>query len=159
MMKKILVILIFFTALESILFLSFGYSDIYKVFINGNDINTEARLIDGKIFIPVRTVCEALGAKVEWNGNNSSISIISSGVDNDTVVPEVIKSVSPYVVGIIGNYKDYADNSTSRYSEEIIHGTGVVIKTDGEILTNAHVVKDMDKLWLYLPTEAVMKHK
>jgi serine protease Do len=69
---------------------------------------------------------------------------------NDELVPGVLKSVSSCVVGIIGNQKEDSGYSASKYSEEIVHGTGVIIKSNGEILTNAHVVKSMDKIVVVL---------
>ncbi|MGM1050152.1 MAG: S1C family serine protease [Bacillota bacterium] len=54
-------------------------------------------------------------------------------------VPQVIKKMSPSVVGIIG--KTSGGNTQSgedRYN--LTHGTGVIFKSDGWIITNAHVV-------------------
>lgn len=70
---------------------------------------------------------------------------------NDELIPQVIKAVSPSVVGIVGNRKDMEDSAyNSKYSEDIIHGTGVIIKSNGEILTNAHVVNEMDRIIVIL---------
>ncbi|RUT33230.1 trypsin-like serine protease [Paenibacillus zeisoli] len=59
------------------------------------------------------------------------------------VVPQIIKKVSPSVVGIIGRTtnaesKDQGDN---RYN--LAHGTGVILKSDGWIVTNTHVVQGL----------------
>ncbi|MGE5703857.1 MAG: S1C family serine protease [Clostridia bacterium] len=58
-------------------------------------------------------------------------------------IPDLIKRVSPSVVAIIGK-------PTETYGKEerfnLAHGTGVVIKADGWIVTNAHVVKDMSNI-------------
>jgi serine protease Do len=59
-----------------------------------------------------------------------------------SIVPDVIKKVSPSVVAIIG--KPIDENSSNRFS--LAHGTGVIVKSDGWIVTNAHVVKDMDRI-------------
>lgn len=70
---------------------------------------------------------------------------------NDEAIPKIIEAVSPCVVGIIGNRKDTGNSDYSgRYSEDIIHGTGVIIKPNGEILTNAHVVDEMDGILVIL---------
>lgn len=70
---------------------------------------------------------------------------------NDETVPRIIQEVSPCVVGIIGNHKDTGYSAyNSKYSEDVIHGTGVIIKSNGEILTNAHVVSEMDKILVIL---------
>lgn len=59
------------------------------------------------------------------------------------IIPQIIKKVSPSVVGIIGRTtnsenKDQGDN---RY--DLAHGTGVIIKSDGWIVTNTHVVQGL----------------
>ncbi|KAF6582202.1 trypsin, partial [Paenibacillus sp. EKM208P] len=57
-------------------------------------------------------------------------------------VPQVVKNVSPSVVGIIGRS---ATGETvaggDRYN--LAHGTGVIIRTDGWIVTNAHVIEGL----------------
>lgn len=119
-----------------------------KVVVNGKEVNAEARMIDNKVYIPARAVSESLGAKVDWNGESRTVSV--SLKNNDELVPEVLKNVSPSVVGVIGNLKESSEYSSGKYSEDIVHGTGVIIKSTGEILTNAHVVKDMDKIVIVL---------
>ena len=70
---------------------------------------------------------------------------------DDEMIPRVNKTVSPWVAGIIGTKKNMEDSIYSNnYSEDIIHGTGVIIKSNGEILTNAHVVKNMDNIIVIL---------
>ena len=70
---------------------------------------------------------------------------------DDEIIPKVISEVSPCVVGIIGNLKDNGNTAdNNRYYENMVHGTGVIIKSNGEILTNAHVVKDMDRIIVIL---------
>ncbi len=59
-----------------------------------------------------------------------------------SIIPDVIKKVSPSVVAIIGKPAD--EESSNRFS--LAHGTGVIVKSDGWIVTNAHVVKDMDRI-------------
>ncbi len=58
-------------------------------------------------------------------------------------IPEVIKRISPSVVAIVGKPTDSFDKE-DRFN--LAHGTGVVIRPDGWIVTNAHVVKDMSNL-------------
>ncbi|MBC7765139.1 MAG: trypsin-like peptidase domain-containing protein, partial [Hyphomonadaceae bacterium] len=120
-----------------------------KVIVNGNEIKTEAKIIDDHVYVPIRAVSESMGAKVSWNGNTSTATI--SSASNDEIVPEVIKTVSPSIVGIIGTLNDSGDYSNqNKYIDQFVHGTGVIIKSDGRILTNAHVVKDMGKIVVVL---------
>ena len=59
----------------------------------------------------------------------------------------MIENASSSVVAIVGNYKpEYMTGTVSNYNELTAHGTGVVIKSGGIILTNAHVVSDIDNI-------------
>ena len=81
---------------------------------------------------------------VNWDGNTRSVYIDS---DEDTVTAQVIENASSSVVAIVGNYKpEYMTGTVSNYNELTAHGTGVVIKSGGIILTNAHVVSDIDNI-------------
>lgn len=53
-------------------------------------------------------------------------------------VPQVISLMSPSVVGIIGKAASGGGEVDDRYN--LAHGTGVIWKSDGWIVTNAHVV-------------------
>ena len=100
-----------------------------NLFVNGSHINTNVIMQDDTTYIPVRAVSEAMGANVEWDQQTTSVHVTMS---EETLIPNIIEKVSESVVAIAGNYKQ-------GYS----FGTGVVIKSGGSILTNAHVVEDM----------------
>ncbi|MFR2181659.1 MAG: trypsin-like peptidase domain-containing protein, partial [Hominilimicola sp.] len=119
-------------------------SDNINIFVNGNALNTGAFIMNDSTYIPLRAVSEALGSNVNWDGNTSSVYIDS---DEDTVTAQVIENASSSVVAIVGNYKpEYMTGTVSNYNELTAHGTGVVIKSGGIILTNAHVVSDIDNI-------------
>ncbi|GGN92994.1 S1C family serine protease [Saccharibacillus kuerlensis] len=67
-------------------------------------------------------------------------------------VPQIIKQVSPSVVGIIGevSLEDMEDwDSEGGSGEEgynLTHGSGVIIRSNGWIVTNAHVVDGMQNI-------------
>lgn len=115
-----------------------------NVEVNGTQIDTDAVIIDDKTYVPLRGVFEAAGAEVSWNEETQTAGInISNSLSDDELIPSVIETVSPSVVGIIGRGK------TENYygsQEGIMSGSGVIIKTGGEILTNAHVVKNMNTI-------------
>lgn len=115
-----------------------------NVEVNGTQIDTDAVIIDDKTYVPLRGVFEAAGAEVSWNEETQTAGInISNPLSDDELIPSVIETVSPSVVGIIGRGKT---ESYYGSQEGIMSGSGVIIKTGGEILTNAHVVKNMNTI-------------
>ena len=115
-----------------------------NVEVNGTQIDTDAVIIDDKTYVPLRGVFEAAGAEVSRNEETQTAGInISNSLSDDELIPSVIESVSPSVVGIIGRGKT---ESYYGSQEGIMSGSGVIIKTGGEILTNAHVVKNMNTI-------------
>ena len=99
-----------------------------------------------------KTVCMLLSLSLLFGVGMSPASKInaeakstssSTGSTNYTYaqdqVPQVIKTMSPSVVGIIGKTAPGSSQSgEDRYN--LAHGTGVILKPDGWIITNAHVV-------------------
>ncbi len=135
---------IVFACMISALLLSQTAMAAPSVEVNGTQIDTDAVIIDDKTYVPLRGVFEAAGAEVSWNEETQTAGInISNSLSDDELIPSVIESVSPSVVGIIGRGK-----TASYYGsqEGIMSGSGVIIKTGGEILTNAHVVKNMNTI-------------
>lgn len=135
---------IVFACMISALLLSQTAMAAPNVEVNGTQIDTDAVIIDDKTYVPLRGVFEAAGAEVSWNEETQTAGInISNSLSDDELIPSVIESVSPSVVGIIGR-----GNTESYYGsqEGIMSGSGVIIKTGGEILTNAHVVKNMNMI-------------
>ncbi|WP_252863330.1 S1C family serine protease [Paenibacillus riograndensis] len=71
----------------------------------------------------------------------AAISKKNTAVTADAV-PQIIKAVSPSVVGIIGKYTgDPGSGPDDRYN--LTHGSGIIVKADGWIITNAHVIKGL----------------
>lgn len=135
---------IVFACMISALFLSQTAMAAPNVEVNGTQIDTDAVIIDDKTYVPLRGVFEAAGAEVSWNEETQTAGInISNSLSDDELIPSVIESVSTSVVGIIGRGKT---ESYYGSQEGIMSGSGVIIKTGGEILTNAHVVKNMNTI-------------
>ena len=135
---------IVFACMFSALFLSQTAMAAPNVEVNGTQIDTDAVIIDDKTYVPLRGVFEAAGAEVSWNEEKQTAGInISNSLSDDELIPSVIETVSPSVVGIIGRGKT---ESYYGSQEGIMSGSGVIIKTGGEILTNAHVVKNMNTI-------------
>lgn len=135
---------IVFACMISALLLSQTAMAAPNVEVNGTQIDTDAVIIDDKTYVPLRGVFEAAGTEVSWNEETQTAGInISNSLSDDELIPSVIESVSPSVVGIIGRGKT---ESYYGSQEGIMSGSGVIIKTGGEILTNAHVVKNMNTI-------------
>lgn len=111
-----------------------------KVMVNGKSTEVGATTINKKVYVDVAALSQLLDLKVAQNGNSIDISS-----KNDNLIPDIVKEIGPSVVGIIGNTK--ADKSSV---EGLALGTGIVIKSGGEILTNAHVVEDMTRIAVVL---------
>ena len=145
--KKILIIamivvLILFSSVSA------NYGSLPKLTFNGNPINADTKLINNQVNVQLDSLAKAIGGNSELNTQNNIINISYRNVDN--VIPQVIELVSPSVVGIIGTYSN-ANTQYEVYSEQnFTHGTGAIIKANGEIITNAHVVKKMEKIIVVL---------
>jgi serine protease Do len=99
------------------------------------------------IALSVAIVMTGLGAVGAMAATSNTLPVGAKVINGEvyvkaSIVPDVIKKVSPSVVAIIG--KPIDEHSSNRFS--LAHGTGVIVKSDGWIVTNAHVVKDMDRI-------------
>ncbi len=115
-----------------------------SVYVNGQKLDSEAYIINDRVYVPLRAVGENLGAKVEWDDATKS-AILQQSEEELTV--NVIEKVSESVVTIVGNYSSASfSQGAQNYNELYAHGAGVVIKSNGTILTNAHVVKGIQNI-------------
>lgn len=108
----------------------------------GSQLTLGAKKIDGEIYVKASDVAKALGQAGAYNEAAGTYTI-----SGKNPITEAVKSVSPSITAIIGKPKDSASGSPSiddRYN--LAHGTGIIIKEDGTIITNAHVVKDMSAI-------------
>ena len=115
-----------------------------RVYVNGMRFNGNVLMNNGSTYIPLRAVSEALGAEVTWDEASNSAFITFTEED---AVAKVVENVSPSVVTIIGNYDT---GSTAKYANPTMHGSGVIYKSNGYIITNAHVVEGILNLTVVL---------
>ena len=119
-----------------------------KVVIDGTEINEGYKVVDNEVYVSMEAMSKAVDGKFELDESTNTVSLT---VTRDEMIPQIIEDISPSVVGIIGSLKaNYDITYKNDYFDEIAHGTGLVIKSNGEILTNAHVVKDMDTIVVVL---------
>jgi serine protease Do len=64
-------------------------------------------------------------------------------------IPKIINDTSPSVVGIIGKLKQ-SSQDYSQFGDNLVFGTGVIYKSNGFIITNSHVVSDMETIVVVL---------
>jgi serine protease Do len=103
-------------------------------------IPLSSKKIDGEVYFKATDFLKALGGELLLDEKTKTYRY-----RKPNTVPEAIAKVSPAVVGIIGKPdKSESSDPDNRYS--LAHGTGVIIKADGWIVTNAHVVKNMNNL-------------
>ncbi|AOZ93286.1 S1C family serine protease [Paenibacillus crassostreae] len=81
--------------------------------------------------------------QAKQQGTTTSTKVSSTATNTSKVsadpIPQIVKDISPSVVGIIGKGALGQGNSNSdRYN--LVHGTGVIVRANGWIVTNAHVV-------------------
>ncbi|MCG7378846.1 copper amine oxidase N-terminal domain-containing protein [Paenibacillus sp. ACRSA] len=59
---------------------AYAASLIPKIFIHGNQINsssTAPKLIDGSVYVPLRTISEGLGVDIQWDNINKTVYVNS----------------------------------------------------------------------------------
>ena len=116
-----------------------------KVYVNGVRVNEEVHLINDLTYVPLRAVSEYMGANVEWDPVSFSAHVSFS---EDDAIAQIVSESSASVVTIVGNYA--GGGEAAKYNNPTMHGSGVVYKSNGYIITNAHVVKDIINLTVVL---------
>ena len=120
------------------------------IIVNGRKLPGSGAFIqNGTTYVPLRTVSEAFGASVNWDGDARVVNIAHDGARGGTSVSELVRAVSPSVVAIVGN-DGGADAGQDRLGGGMAHGAGVIIKSGGDILTNAHVVDGLRNIVVIL---------
>jgi hypothetical protein len=88
LMKKKLLISLGLTGIiaSSISLGVYAATDI-KLWINGNLIDTDMQIVNGSSYVPLRVVSDSLGADVQWDENERTISITSKVEVTPTPTP------------------------------------------------------------------------
>jgi Trypsin-like serine proteases, typically periplasmic, contain C-terminal PDZ domain len=110
---------------------------VYAAGGSSDAVKLKAIKVNGEVYVKASSLLETMGG----TGTYDAASKTYVYEPND--IASVVEKTSPSVVAIIGKY------STGRSGEQryaLSHGTGVILKQDGWILTNAHVVKDMTQI-------------
>lgn len=123
---------------------AFAVPAAHGIYVDGKLVAADEKVIDGKLYVPVDEIGKALGASVSVDTDGSRADL--TGGD---MTAAVIERVGPSVVGIIGKIKESSQNYTPA-GENLEFGTGVIYRKDGYIITNAHVVVDMENIVVVL---------
>jgi len=147
MIKKSIVVFLVSIAVISVLFSIVSYAEERNITlkVNGRAVSQDVMIIDGTPYVSLDSLKKGLGIEADYN-KESGVVNLEDGVLSDA---EIIGKVSPSVVGIIGKLK-VSSQGYSPGSDNIVIGTGVIYKSTGYIITNAHVVKDMEKIVVVL---------
>ncbi len=119
--------------------------------IDGKQVNDAVKVINGKQYIQLDSLTNNL--------EGITVNKDSKGIEINTEtnrISKIINKVSPSVVGIIGKLKE-SSYDYSEYTDNLIFGTGVIYRSDGYIITNAHVVKDMESIVVVLSNSKAYK--
>ncbi|MCL6662047.1 MULTISPECIES: S1C family serine protease [Paenibacillus] len=95
----------------------------------------QAKVVDGQVYVNTKDLLKAVGGSGQYDAKSGTYTYKGS-----EAIPSVIEKVSPSVVGIIGKSTEVQDGATSDDRYNLAHGTGVIIRSNGWIVTNAHVV-------------------
>jgi serine protease Do len=110
---------------------------------HAKEVAVEAAVIDGEVYIKASSLAKTLGLESGTYDPVSGTYLFESA----NSVTEVVLATSPSVVAIIGKPQDNRGGSNAKNDRfRLSHGTGVIYKSDGWIVTNAHVVKDMKQI-------------
>lgn len=151
MTKKLVVKVICFVAAMTVMTSNVFAAGGVTLKIDGKQVNDSVKVIDGKQYVLIDSLSKNLEG-ITVNKNSNSIEI---NTDTD-MISKIISKVSPSVVGIIGKLKE-SSYDYSEYTDNLIFGTGVIYRSDGYIVTNAHVVKDMDSIVVVLSNSKAYK--
>ncbi|UOK63186.1 trypsin-like peptidase domain-containing protein [Paenibacillus sp. OVF10] len=95
----------------------------------------QAKVVDGQVYVNTKDLLKAVGGSGQYDAKSGTYTYKGS-----EAIPKVIEKVSPSVVGIIGKSTEMQEGATSDDRYNLAHGTGVIIRSNGWIVTNAHVV-------------------
>ena len=109
--------------------------------IDGKQTSGNVKTIDGKTYIALDALNSVDGLTI--NKTSQNVSISTNNISN------IVTKVSPSVVGIIGKLKESSSNY-NEMTDNLVFGTGVIYRSDGYIVTNAHVVKEMESIVVVL---------
>ncbi len=146
-LKRLALLTVFFTLFTTVAHAASSM----RIYVNGMRINQDVIVSNNYSYVPLRAISEALGADVYWDKASNSAYITFNEED---AIAKIVTDISPSVVTIVGNYQ--GTGAQYQYNNPTVHGSGVVYKSNGYIITNAHVVKNLKNLTVVLNNGEVL---
>ncbi len=117
-------------------------------FVNDTSFEVLPQIVNGKTYIPLRAVSEALGCSVDWNGNSKTITIMAKDKlptkieveDNSLITPNVVETVTEETTSSIVT-EETEQKSVVIYSDD---NKPVVGDTPGNILKDPNDPNHLD---------------
>lgn len=102
--------------------------------LNGVDLALDSSpfIVDGRTLVPLSFIARALGAEVVWDGPSETVSLVLSENDALPSNTQIMKQLGPAIVELVA-----MDKTGAAYA----YGSGVIVSSDGKIVTNYHVVE------------------
>ncbi|ACL76286.1 S1C family serine protease [Ruminiclostridium cellulolyticum] len=149
-MKKFNLVRCAFLVIVSVLCTANTFAAGTTLRINGQELIDGVKTIEGRQYISADAISSHLEGITVTQGNNTI------EINSVNKISNVVSKVSPSVVGIIGKLKE-SSYEYDETSDNIIFGTGVIYRSSGYIITNAHVVKDMESIVVVLSNSKAYK--
>jgi len=111
---------------------TFANDQAITIFVNGTRVNSDVSpiLVNNRVLVPMRAICETLGAVVTWNGSSQTVTVMGGGntvilqigSDSMTVNNKAVKLYTPARL---------LNNRTLVPVRAVSEGLGAVVDWDG----------------------------
>ncbi len=86
------------------------------------------------------------------NVASQTLGEIDLSKEDDHYISKLINEINPSVVAIIGENKSYRESQElyTKIPSNLQHGSGVIINSNGRIITNNHVIEGMEEIYVVM---------
>jgi S1-C subfamily serine protease len=114
--------------------------------LNGVDLTLDSPpvIIDGRTLVPLSFIARALGAEVVWDAPSETVSVVLPDTEALPTNTQIMEKLGPTIVEVTA-----MDQNGSAYA----YGSGVIVSSDGKIVTNYHVVEGATQVEIKLEND------